>query len=128
VGGGEPVGDLRGDIDGFAQRHGAAIDEIAEGFAVDQFGDDVGDAILAADIVDGDDVGMGERAGGAGFLFEAAPAAGIGGELGGQDFEGDVAAQAAVARAVELRPWLRRLTADHFVCAETGSGVQRHTR
>jgi hypothetical protein len=55
-----------------------------------------------ADIVDGEDVRMVERGGGAGFLLEALEAPRIGRESGGQDFDGDVTPQPGIVRAVDL--------------------------
>ena len=62
------------------------------------------DDVTIADIVDGHDVGMIERGDGAGLQLEALAARGIVGEIGRQDFERDIAAQAGVAGAVETSP------------------------
>ena len=83
VGGGQAFGDLGAEVDGFPEGNRTAVGEVAEGFAFHQFGDDVGDAVLVADIVDRDDIGVGECAGDAGFLFEAAAPVGVEGAFGG---------------------------------------------
>ena len=56
-----------------------------------QLGDEEGLALLRPDVVDDEDVGVGELAGRSGFLLEAPEAVGIGGDLRGQDLDGDVA-------------------------------------
>jgi hypothetical protein len=43
---------------------GAALDEVAEGFAFHRLGDEVGDPIPIANVVDGDDIRTREGAGG----------------------------------------------------------------
>ena len=72
VRGGKAVGDLRGQVERLANRDRTAADEVAQQFALDQLGDDVGDAVLVAGIVESDDVGMSQSRGGAPFLLEAA--------------------------------------------------------
>ena len=49
----------------------------AQRLALEQFGDDVGRAILLADGVDGKNVGVVERGGGFGLKLEAAQSIGI---------------------------------------------------
>ena len=86
VSGGEAVGELHGEFDGFADGKAGGGDAFAQGFAFEEFGDDEVDAAGFADVEDGDDVGMIERGDGAGFLFEAAQAVGVVGEGGGKNF------------------------------------------
>jgi hypothetical protein len=43
-----------------------------------------------------------QGAGGAGFLFEAAAPVGVSGEFSGENLEGDVAAEADVAGAIDF--------------------------
>ena len=100
----------------------------AEGFAFEEFGDDVVGAVGLADVVDGDDVGMIEGGDGAGFLFEAAEAVGIVGEGGGKDFQGDVAEEAGVAGAVDFAHAAGADEGDDFVGAELGVGWEGHWR
>jgi hypothetical protein len=72
VGGGEAVGELDGEFDGFARREAGGWNAIAEGVAFEEFGDDVVRAVGLADVVDRDNVGMIERGDRAGLLLEAA--------------------------------------------------------
>ena len=64
---------------------------------------------MLPNVVNAQDVGMVERSDGAGFLLEAQQTVGISRERGGQDFYGDVPAQALVARAIDL---------SHAACAD----------
>ena len=76
VGGGESGGDLGGDVDEAANWKRLAFEERAEGFAFEEFADDVllcpGFRLLDTEVVDGDDIGVIERGDGAGFALEAA--------------------------------------------------------
>ena len=76
--------------------------EFAQRFAFDQFGDDVGQAVLFADIVDVKNVGVIEGAGGAGLLLKARAAAGVGGHLRRQNLQRDRAVEARIAGAIHL--------------------------
>jgi hypothetical protein len=114
VGGSQAVCQVDSEFDGFAGRHSGRGNAFAQGFAFEEFRDDVVNPVGGADVVDGNDVGMIEGGDGAGFLFEAAQAIGIVGEGGGQNFQGDVAQEAGVAGAVDrfsattYSPGLRR--------------------
>ena len=72
VRGGEPVGNLTRVVDGFAWRQRAVLQAGAERFALEQFRDDVGRAVMGADVVNGQDVRVVELPGGARLLLEAA--------------------------------------------------------
>jgi hypothetical protein len=54
VGGGEAVGDRRSDLDGLPPGEPLAGDPLAQGLALEQLGDGVGDRALASDVVNGD--------------------------------------------------------------------------
>ena len=68
VRGDERVSDLGGDVEDFFGGHGAGEDAGAERFALEQLHDEVGVAVLLADIEDGAYVGVVEAGGGTGFL------------------------------------------------------------
>ena len=71
VRGGESPGDLHGEVDGLPLWHGAAPEPAAERLAFEQLRDDVGHAVLTADVVDDQEIGMVERAGGPGLRLES---------------------------------------------------------
>ena len=114
VGLGEAVRDLGSDVEQPSNGQGARIlgqDQLAQRVPLDHLHHDVGQAGGLADVVDGDDVGVVERGGGPGLLREAAHAARVGGELLGQELDGEVAVEVVVARAPDL---------SHPPCAEAG--------
>src|SRR5579863_4473131 len=97
------------------RRDGAALNQLAQRFADHQFGDDVGDAGLAADVIDRDNGRVIQGSGGAGFLLEASLALGIVGDLGGQDFESHFAVQPRVARPVDFAHAARSQRRQDFI-------------
>jgi len=100
VGVGERVGDLRAVAGDRVHRKAGGGDEIAEGLAFDQFHDDVEIVVGLADLINGADVGMGERGGGLRFAEKMAAADLVDG-AGGDEFEGYVAVEDFVASAVD---------------------------
>ena len=70
---------------------------------------------MSADVVDGDDIGMIQRAAGARLLFEAAQPVGILGEGAQQDFDRHLAPEPRVPRAIHLPHASRAQHGDDFV-------------
>ena len=77
MGGRESARDLQGVIHRFPRREGAILQKRAQGFAEEQFRDDVGCALPFPDVVDREDVGMVQRGRGTSFLRKAAETVGI---------------------------------------------------
>ena len=102
VRGGQAVRGLDAVVDGLAMRERAAGEDGAQAFAFEQFADHVGRAVVLAEVVDAENVGMIERGDGAGFLLEAAQAVGIGGEGSGKNLDGDIASETLIAGAIDL--------------------------
>ena len=98
---GEGVGQGNGVLEGFGETQAFLGDDVVQGPAGDVLHDDVVDAVLAGDVVDGNYVGMVKGAGGLGFLDEAALAVGVGDAVGGEDLEGDQAVEPRVAGLVD---------------------------
>ncbi len=71
-------------------------DEVLERSAVEKFHGDEGAAVVFADVVDGTDVGMVQRGGGTRFTLESFERLRIVGEIVGEKFESDEAAEARV--------------------------------
>ena len=87
VGGGQALGHLGGDAQGLGQGQLAfAFQAGVERFALEQRHGQVGDAVVLADLVDGDDVVVLDAGGGAGFAQEAFAVLGVGGEGGSMVF------------------------------------------
>ena len=76
VRGSEPGGHLHRQVEQPPGGHRAALHLITELLAFDQLGDDVADFVVDADVVDREDVGMIESAGGPGLFEEPVAAAG----------------------------------------------------
>ncbi len=126
VRGGEAVDDLERVVDRLALREAAAREGRAQRLAFEELLDDVGRAVVLADVVDGGDVGVVPDPGSLRLLLEAAQAVGVGGEGGGEDLDGDVAAEAWVLRAVDLSHAARADGGEDLVGAEPGAGCQGH--
>ena len=77
VSGGQSSGQLHAVVQHLAQPHRAFTKAIAQGLALQQLGDDVGRAVVLADVENRNDVGMVEGGSGLGFLLKAAKPLGI---------------------------------------------------
>jgi hypothetical protein len=73
-----------------------------EGFALEVLHHQVVEVVLAPNVVERADVRVRELGDGAGFALEAGADLGIRGEVGGEDLDGDRAAEAGIARLVDL--------------------------
>jgi hypothetical protein len=108
VRGGQPAGDLRSDVDGFAGGERARRDSLAQRLALQQLGDDVepargGTALDGhAGVEDREDVRVRQRGDDPGFLLEARDALLILDERVRQDLDGDVAIEPCVAGTIDL--------------------------
>ena len=128
VRGGEAARDLRCVVDGLTLRERRAPQLLAQRLAFEQLGDDEGRAVVLPNVVDGEDVRVVERAGGASLLLEACEALGVCRELRGQHFDRHVAPDLRVAREIDLaHPALAEQGAD-FVAAEAGVRGKNHAR
>jgi hypothetical protein len=81
---------------------------------------------VLATLVDGDDIGMVERGGGPGLAFKAAQALAIFGESSWKNLDGNISAQAGVARPIYLAHAAGAEEFDNLVGAEVGAGSERH--
>src|SRR5207244_13271561 len=76
---------------------------LAKGVPLQQLGDDVRRTLVHADIVDGNNIRMIQSGSRASLLIKTAQAIGVGGQRSLQDFDGNVATEAAVRGAIEFR-------------------------
>lgn len=70
---------------------------------------------MSTDIVNGQDIRMIEEAGSASLLLEAAEAVGVGGKVGGQHLESDLAAEPRILRLVNFSHATRAQEGENFV-------------
>ena len=103
VGEGEPVEDLLHDLELLLEPQGGALlDQVAQVGALEQLHRHVGDALLLAELVDGDDVRVGQLARGPRLLEEAPAALLVAAQLLGDDLDRDVAVEDRVVGAEHL--------------------------
>ena len=126
VGCAQPVRDLRAEVERAAQRQPSPRQQPVERRAVEELGNDVGEAALDADVEDRDDVGVVEGGRGPGLLLEPAQAVGVVGHLGGQHLDRDLAIEALVVSAVDLAHPAGPEWRDDLVRAEARAWGQRH--
>ncbi len=98
----ERLGHLGGHARCLVDRHGSAREPGGEVLSLDQFHGQKVHAFVLGKIVERGDVGMIERGKEARLSFETCHALPVGSELLGEDFDGDSASQAYVARAIHL--------------------------
>ena len=82
---GQSRGHLHGDIEQSPERNRSGFDHGSKGLPDHELGRDIGDALVAADVVDAEDVWMVQRRGCARFLLEPGEATDVAGDLGGQN-------------------------------------------
>src|SRR5438552_7373449 len=107
-----------------ARGKGARAQALPQRLPFEQLLDDVGRTTVRPKIVNGNDIGMVELACGARFLLEASQTVGVLGEGFWQDFDGDLATQAGVPRAVHLTHPARAQRCDDLVRTEFSSGTE----
>ena len=123
---GQSVRDLQGVVQSLAQRDWSAAQALAQGLALEQFGDYVGRAFARADVEYGQNIGMVQRSGGESFLLKTAQAVGIKRKRLRQNFDRHFAFEARVAGAINLAHASRAEQGDNFIRPEFGAWGQVH--
>jgi len=98
----QALGNLGGIVNRLASRHGTIEQAFAQGLPFQQLRNDVGCAIVHADVIDGNNVGMTQSGSGAGLLLKTAQAVLIVGKRRFEYFEGYVPSQPLVAGTVNF--------------------------
>ena len=98
---------------------GSTREALREIVALDQFHHQRADASAFLQAVDVRDVRMVERGEDLRFALEAGQAIGIVGEGIGQDFQGDIAIELGVARAIDLAHAARTESGENLIRAES---------
>ncbi len=102
VGLAEAVGHLDPDVEERSNGHRTRLEQRAQRSPFDELQDDEKNPVRGPELVERDDVRMVEAGDGIRLLLEAAAALGVRGDGGGQHFEGHLAPELEVARAVDL--------------------------
>src|SRR5882672_4290390 len=89
----ETVGNFNGQIEQRFGVDGTAVDAVLQGLAFKELHDDESLAVFLVDLVDGADVGMVQRRGGAGFALKAVQGLTVFGEFIGEKLKGDETAE-----------------------------------
>jgi hypothetical protein len=126
VGGAERVRDRDREAQGLAQAHSLARDEGIEGLPGHELHHDEVDPVRGLDLVDGDDVGVVERGGRAGLVYEAGAAGRIREPIRGEDLDRHLAPESGVGGAVDLAHPARAERRQDLVRTETMAGGQSH--
>ena len=121
----ERIGDFGGDLQQLLEMDRPARDAMLQRLAFEEFHHEEGVALIFADIVDGADVGIVQRGGGAGFAAEAFQSLRIAGSLIREKFDGHGAAEADVFGFVDDA---HAATADFFDDAVVGNRASDHRR
>ena len=116
VGGGEAAGNLKRMIEDPGERQRSALEHRPQGLAFEQLGDQVRRLAVMPELMDGQDVGVVQRGRGTGLALEAVQPIRIARERSGEHLDGDLAAEARVASAVDLA---------HAACAERRHNLER---
>ena len=118
--------DLDGIVNGLASPQRARGQPIPERLSLEQLRHDVGSAVVPPSVVDGDDVGVVECAGGLGLVLEAPQPLDVLRDVGAHHLERDLARQALVAGAVDLAHAALAQQGEHLVRPD--ASARRETR
>ena len=122
----EAGGDLPAEVDRLGRGQRPGREPRRERLAFQELGDEVRRVVVRAEIEDGEDVRMIERARRPGLAHEALQPVGISGEGRRQDFDRDVTIEARVPGPVDLAHAPLAERRDDLVGAEPGAGADRH--
>jgi hypothetical protein len=122
----EPAAHLDRRLDRLPQREGPAVEPLPEALPLEELEHDVGAALVGADVEDRGDGGVGQGGDRPGLALELPEPLLVGGGLGEYDLHRDVAPQAGVVGAVDLRHPAGTQPLDDLVGPETRSRSHCH--
>ena len=128
VRGGQALRHLHAQVDGLAPGEGAALHPLAQRLALQQLHDRVGQPLVVPEVVDGDDVRVGERRQRACLALEAGEGALVLGQARRQHLDRDLAMEARVAGAVHLAHAARAQRSDDLVAVVQADARRDHAR
>jgi hypothetical protein len=126
VGCGQPLGHLHGEIDGLAGGKRAVLEACAQRFAFEQLRNGIRRFTFSPEVVNGEDVRVGELRDRSRLALETGERLGIVGEIGGQNLDGHVAVELGVTGAVDLPHATRAKRRDDLIRSESGTGSECH--
>src|SRR5262245_32459271 len=107
--------DLPRVFDRFALRKSRAGHALTKRFAFQEFRDDVGGAVMFADVINCEDIRMVQSSCGTGFLLEAMQPLLIVGKCRRQHFDSDITAETSISSAINFAHPARAERRDDFV-------------
>jgi hypothetical protein len=120
---GESLRDLMRPVDRAADGEARLLQPLAQRRSFEQLHHRVRDAVLAAEIVNGEDVRMGERGDRSRLALETRQRLRLVRHHVGDDFDRDVAAQALIVRAPDLAHATRADRRDDFIRTDARAGL-----
>src|SRR5262245_2852024 len=97
---------------------------MSQGFAFQQFRDDVRRALVRISVIDNQNVWMIERSGSASLLFKAIQSIGIIGENGWQNLNCNIGSQSRISRAINFTHPARANWRENFVLPKLYAGCE----
>ena len=122
----ESVGNLDCVFESLVERQSAFVEALRKGFTVDQFHDQIVDAVLPADVVECADVRVIQTADGPGLTLETFAALRVVGHVFGKDFDGNRTVQSGVDGPIHFSHTARAKFLADFVRTESGACFKGH--
>jgi hypothetical protein len=102
VGGGKSSRNVKGVLNQPTARKGSSHQGLTERLAFEEFGNEEADVVLFTDVIDGEDVGMVQRAQDLRLVLKTMKPVGISRESGGKNLQGNSAVKASIPSAIDL--------------------------
>jgi len=125
---GQPPPDGRRNLHGLAYGQRALREPRVQRLAVEQLGDDVELIVVGTDVVQREDVGVGERRHGVRLALEAEPPVGVIRHRRGKHLDGNVTVKARVACPIHLAHATGPERREDLVGTEPYTAGERHER
>ena len=122
----EPIRDLDGDLERLIERQRAPLQPLGQRVPLQVLHDQEVDPVLLTDVVERANVRVVQAGDGLRLALEPLLEIGVRGDMLGEDFDGDRAVQAGVARFVHFAHPARAEWREDLIGAELRPGVKRH--
>ena len=128
MGRGQAMRDLQSIVESLAHGERSAAQTLAQGLALEQFGDDVRRALVRADVEYRQNVGMIQGSGGQSLLLKTAQTVGVQRKRLRQDFDRHFALETRITGAIDLAHAPRAQKGNNFVGTKFRSRSQIHSQ